>query len=428
MKLSNILRLATFEYKKIFNKKSSIISLSLILLFIIISAIGNVNGSSYSHQHGDVSALKAMQLDREVIRSKAGFIDKTLVKEAIEQNQILISNEDNYIINKYGKFVTGDAYIKYVLPYENIVKIINVVFSENTNTLATNDGSSVFNNDPVKPIDTLTEKDASMFYEKVQTFSLRMINDNIYLSQSEKYKLIQMLDEIKLPFYNDYFKGWQSFSSLVVGLGVVLLVAISICIAPIFASEYSTHTDQIILASKFGKNQVILAKLLTGLSFSIIVSIISFAVYLLTFLCIFGFDGYDVNLQLFSLLFAYPITMLQSVLIAIAVALFVISSFSMFVMLVSALSRSAFPVIIISFLIIFVPTLIHISITHRFAYQLVKLFPSNAVSFELIFEKFLFNFGGFSITTSTVYIVASILEILIMFPFAYRGFKNHQIL
>lgn len=409
--------LVKFEYKKIFKRKSTIIVLSLVAIIIIIGTIANYNGNIWH---------SATEGEREIIHSKAGIADEKIIKEAIEQNSIMAANDENYMINEFGKFAHGDAYCKYTMPYENIVNMINTIYEADVSNISVTEIFETINVNLKKPIDSLTADDASKFYNLYKKQTINLLNSR-NLSLAEKEKHLQMLSSVKKPFYNDYFGGYAVFAIMLNGLGMVILTAIAICVAPIFSNEYQTRADQIILSSKYGKNKIILAKIFTGITFAILTSLATSILFLTALFCLHGITGYNVSLQFLNYFTTYPLTMLQAVLISILVFVLICMAFAMFIMILSSLFKSTFGVIIISFLMIFVPACIYVPYKYRFLYQLVQLLPTKAISFPSIFSEYLFDLFGAVLTPATFYCIFSILLTIILIPFCYRGFKNHQV-
>lgn len=247
--MSNFLILVGFEYKKIFKRKSTIISLIFILVVLVIMGLGSVIGSEKWYSGEKVSKLDAIKRNKDTIHSQAGVMDEELIGEAIEQNAILMVNDDNYLMNEYGKHLKSEAYTKYILPYENIVDTINTVYETNTGMLSTG-GFTIFNVNSVLPIDKLRLQDAKDFYKKVKQFAIESITGNTILTHEEKEKHMEMLSHVKTPFYYDYSASYELFLSLFQVLSLVILTVIAICIAPIFADEVSSKTRCIFVRSE----------------------------------------------------------------------------------------------------------------------------------------------------------------------------------
>lgn len=424
--MHNFFHLVSFEYKKLFKRKSTMISLFLLLIVLVLLSITSVTGKSYWHSTGEISVFEAMKLDREVIRSTAGVIDEAFIKEAIQQNTVMISNDENYLINDYGRHLKSDAYIKYVLPYEKAVDIINSLYEVNIENIST-DGLQFFNISNIKPIDRLTFKDAESFYPIINQASTEYINTFPALSQNEKEKHLEMISKVKTPYYNDHYDGYLYFVKRLKVIALILLISIAICIAPIFANEYYLKTDQILLSSKYGKSKAIFAKLFTGVTFSLGVSVATLFGFLLSMLLMHGFSGANMAMQTINIYSTYPLTVLQASLIAIAVTIFITLFFAICTMLFSSLFKSSFSVIIVSFLLLVIPGLFNISAKNRLLYQLLQIFPAKATEFPNIYSVYLFEVLGLVFTPATFYIIFSIIGSLLIVPIVRHVFKNHQI-
>lgn len=425
--MSNFFDIVSFEYKKLFKRKSTIISLLLLVIIAAFLAFLSVKSHFYWHESSGRSSFEAMKLDREVIRSKAGVMDEAFIKEVIEQNTIMISSDENYYID-HGRRVGSKSYsyIKYVLPYEKAADIINSIYEVNTNNLGT-DGFQIINTSEVKPIDTLTVKEGENFYNSINQASTEHINSLSGLSQKEREKHFEMLSKVKTPYYNDHYDGYLYFNKYLKVIALILMITIAICLSPIFANEYYLKTDRIILSSKHGKSKAIFAKLFTGVTFIAGASFLTLFGFLLLMLLLHGFDGGNMAIQTLSVYSTYPLTMLTASLIAIVTTIFVILLFGMLVMLLSSCFNSSFLVITVSFLLLFLPGLFHVSPKERLLYQLLQIFPAKATEFPNIFSVYLFEVLGQVFTPATFYIIFSIIISLLIIPLVKGTFRNHQI-
>ncbi len=424
--MSNFLILVGFEYKKIFKRKSTIISLIFILVVLVIMGLGSVIGSEKWYSGEKVSKLDAIKRNKDTIHSQAGVMDEELIGEAIEQNAILMVNDDNYLMNEYGKHLKSEAYTKYILPYENIVDTINTVYETNTGMLSTG-GFTIFNVNSVLPIDKLRLQDAKDFYKKVKQFAIESITGNTILTHEEKEKHMEMLSHVKTPFYYDYSASYELFLSLFQVLSLVILTVIAICIAPIFADEYQNRTDNLLLTTRYGKNKEIIAKIFAGITLAIGIVIITMSITVMGLFSIYGTTGWEMAIQSMNVSSTYPVTLLEAMMISIGVVFVMSIFFSMLTLLFSSLFKSSFPVIILSFVVLIAPSIINVSPVYRTLYQTLQIFPAKACSLGAIFSPYLFNFGGIVLTPAITYVGFAIIGSFIMLPFAYRGFKSHQV-
>lgn len=100
------------------------------------------------------------------------------------------------------------------------------------------------------------------------------ISDNEDLNKLEKNYWIQKALAVDTPFEYGYALGWSNFGSASEML-IVCIIGICIAIAPVFAEEYRTGTASIILSTRYGKNKVITAKIISALLFSTIIFLIN---------------------------------------------------------------------------------------------------------------------------------------------------------
>ncbi len=418
--------LVGFEYKKLFKRRSTIISLVMVLAIAVITCITSITGHVYWSSGERIPLLEAMRQDREVITSKAGYMEEAFIREAIEQNAIMIANNDNYIINDYGKHLKSSAYMNYILPYEKAVNIINIIYERNIENLGTN-GIELFNTSTIRPIDKLRTEDAAGFYEVINQTVQNQINGRTLLSEGEKTKHFEMLSRVETPYYNDYFQGFLTFARLLQVVALIMMIAMAISISPIFSNEYQTKMDQLLLTSKYGKSKAIAAKLFTGFSFTLALAMITLFGLLLSLQVLHGFRGADVAIQAMDVFSTYPLTMLQASLIAILVVISTTLLFVICIMLFSAWIKSAFLVVTMSFLLLFMPGLINISAKNRLLYQLLQLFPAKATMFSNIFSEYFFEIPGIILTPPVFYVIFSILMASLLTPITGYVFKSHQV-
>ncbi|ABX41326.1 hypothetical protein [Lachnoclostridium phytofermentans] len=202
---------------------------------------------------------------------------------------------------------------------------------------------------------------------------------------------------------------------------------IAICMAPIFADEYQSRTDYLLLSTRYGKNKEIIAKLFTGTTLSFGITTITLSIAVIGLFSIFGSMGWNMAIQSMNVSSTYPVTLLGAMMISIGVVLVMSIFFAMLTLLLSSLFKSSFPVIILSFVVLIAPYIINVSPVYRALYQILQIFPTKACAAVAIFSPYLFKFGGIVLTPAITYVGFAIAGSLIILPFAYRGFKNHQV-
>lgn len=424
--MSNFGTLVRFEYKKILLRKNIIISFIAVICLIVVFSTGAINSQKGAYWEEAVSSFKAMQQEKQIIHSKAGYITSEMVNETIQQNGKMRLNGDNYIENEYGSFPKSNAYITYNLPYRNIINLIDITFVNDSSDIST-DGLQNFNLSKARPIDTLPISDSALFYQKISQKAQENVYSETHLSSNVIKKNIQMLSSLKTPFYNDYYGAYYAFFSFFKLMTLVLLTIIAIAISPIFSNECERKTDHLILASKHGKKLLVLAKLFTGATFSIILSIIVLGGFFLVQLAVYGGYGWNCPLQLINSFSPYAVTMLQAVLILIIVSTLIATIFSLIIMFMSACSKASFAVVIASFVLLFVPALFYADSANKLIYQVCKLFPAQATTMENIFSINFFEVCGNVFTPPVFYTMFCIVSCFVLLPIIFYCARNQQV-
>lgn len=282
--MNNFWNLVHFEFKKIFQRKVFWAAIIACLGMIAITVLASVSGSSFWHKAGsDISQFEAMKQDKSTILSGRGYITPELVEKAIRSNQEMISNEDNYLINEFGKHLKEDAYIRYTLPYEPVVNLINVVYTDDLDWLSV-DAFSLTSVETDRAIDNLTPDSAEHFDTDLKEFMESMVMRQTGLSAKEIEKNMDWIDQIKTPLYNDYFGGYQAYIHSSKGLALTALFLILILLAPLFSNEYEEKTEQIILCTRNGTGSLCKAKLFVSLTISLLSSVLIMGIGWLSFL------------------------------------------------------------------------------------------------------------------------------------------------
>lgn len=427
MNMNNFWDLVRFEFKKILQRKVFWVSVLICFGIIAMTVFTSISGGSFWHKAGnDISQFEAMKQDKSTILSHQGYITTELVSEAIRSNREMISNDDNYLINEFGKHLKEDAYIQYILPYESIVNLINVVYTDDLDWLSM-DAFRLTSVESDNVIDTLTPDSVKDFDTDLKEFAKSMVLRKEGLSAAEIAKNMDLIDQIKTPLYNDYFGGYQAYINNSKGLALTALFLILILIAPLFSNEYEEKTEQIILCTKNGKRSLCKAKLFVALTISLLSSMLIMGIGWLSFLLLYGFEGANVNIQVINPGCTYPITLLEACQIHLISVMIASVLFGALITFLSAKVRKrTTSVVIIGTLVTIIPMFIWVPLrASRVIYNVLKLFPVNSVTFG--FDMcFVDVFGKLFESYKFTWAVSALLVVL-FFYMAGCSFKKHQV-
>jgi ABC-type transport system involved in multi-copper enzyme maturation permease subunit len=404
--MNSFWRLVGYEYKKVFYKRSILMLLVLSVVVTAASVWGILLGSTYVDGELFESHYDGMVKDRAYARSLAGRqINAELIMEAA-QAYARLPKKDRYMDTL--------EYQTLARPYSEIYNISRTVY---------NTSSRRFN---MEDFQALTTEQADQFYTLRRDKQVQAVEET-EMSNKAKEKVLALDRQIHTPFIFSYTDGYTRFFTLMYPMGMMAAFVMAICIAPLFSGEYTSGADQLILAARHGKHRLIQSKLFAGFSIAAAIALVLMAVSFILSMLTFGFDGASAPLQLYYPMSPYPLTMAQTALLLAICTFFACLLTAAITMLLSAKFKSSFGVIIVTSLLLIVPMFITVSYDHVVLYNLFHLLPSNMMEFGSITSPIQYEL--FALTLSPFVLLplfASATSILLV-PFAYRSFKNHQI-
>ncbi|NYB73739.1 ABC transporter permease [Sedimentibacter hydroxybenzoicus DSM 7310] len=400
--MKSFFRLIGFEYKKIFKKRSNIVILLIAVFLTAFSSLGPLMGNYYIKGEIFESNYEGMKRDREYIRSLSDReVGSDILSEAIGAYSLIPPTD--------GKYTDTDEYQRYARPYSEINYIIRKSYGMND----------------WKEVKSLTGKDVKSFYDVRQGAVERSIEETT-MSPAEKSASVSLSRQVKTPFAYSYTGGYTRFFSQMYTTAILICFICSICIAPLFSGEYTDKTDSLILSSKYGKNKVIHAKLITGISFSVLLTIMLTIVSYVTVMMFFGREGGEAPIQIFLPLSIHPFTIVQAALLYFTIVLMGNLLSAAIVMLLSARLKSPFMVMVIMTVITVSPMFINISENTLWIYHLFNLIPVNMFYLSRILDKFSIDLFGLIVQPYEVTVIFSVALGIILMPLAYSGFKKHN--
>lgn len=399
--------LVSFEYRKILGKRSVKIALLLTLFLSVFSIWGTLMGSYYIEGELFESNAEAMKKDRAYARELSGrILDDKLLMEAADAYQTIPDSAAVY--------QSTEEYQKNARKYSSIYSLARQVY----------DTPNVRFGAP--EMGTLDPARAEQFYEIRELCMTKQI-ENAPISENAKEVMMQYSAEVKEPWIFSYSDGYTRFMTIMATSGVMAAFVMAICLAPLFAGEYSNHTDQLLLSARYGKGKLIKAKFFTGFSMTGIVTLLITLQSYVQSMLTFGFDGGNANVQIYDALFPYPLTLKQAALLQSICVFFACMCMSALTMFFSSRMKSAFGVIILSVLLLCVPMFVKVSAYPLLGHLLFHLMPANMMQYDYIFSMIPYEIAGVVIPPYVMMPVAALCLCIILIPFAYRGFKHHQV-
>lgn len=357
-----------YEFMKIAKKRMNLVvvlvSLSLTLLLFILPVKSYISLERDGHQ---VTGIAAIQLEKEYARELAGMLTEERVAKDIASYQALFSKSENVVKDGSQLKLKEDMFTRYVLPYYSYYKMIDDAFLE---PQVTDNGLTVLRD--------LKSEEAGEFYkareDKVTSYLNMDFSDWTYSTQEKAFWNAKN-SQVDAPYVYGYHAGWKSLFQCF-ELLIVSIIAICICVAPVFAGEYQTGADSVILSTRYGKSMLIKAKIAAAFLYGLLIFSIHLGLAAGIQLVAFGMDGWDLPLQILNVTIPYSFTMLEAALIWTGILYSVLFGMISVTLLLSAKMKTAFVVLVIDVLIVLLPVFLGLSGSNGVLNHMLMLLPT----------------------------------------------------
>ena len=239
----------------------------------------------------------------------------------------------------------------------------------------------------------------------------------------EKEYLLNMEQKVETPFQYEWVEGWsQLLGSIVADLGIVMALFLAITLSPLFAGEWHDNTSSLVLTTKNGWGKVALAKILTGLAFTVEFFVILVIPSIISQMLFMGTSGWDMPIQNIKPLAIAPMNMLQAEIYEYAFALLGAIGFAGIVMFISATVKSNVLALLFSLAVVYGPMMV----AEYLPYELQKaldLLPLVGSSTD-IFRTNTFNIFGKYVWSPYLLITIPVLMGICCMPFATKNWSR----
>lgn len=406
--------LIKYEFLKILRKKSTLIVMAASLLVTaFLFGLPVLQFQTYN-QDGVIKGLEGIAYEKEQAADYSVPLTNEYVTETIREVQRLFENPDNVGYDGYERFLIEGAYWDGIAPCEDLLNMIA------KNYVNPNE-SAGYNKLPDLDISEGTD-----FYgarqEKIET----LLNaSSRALSEEQKAYWRDMNSKVDEPFTYGYYDGWEIIISSF-ELLMFALLAVCIVIAPVFSGEYQAGTDAVILSAKYGKTKLTTAKIIASYLFGGLAFTLHVVVALGLPLAAFGFEGWDLPLQIANTTIPYPFTFLQAALVNLGVVYLVLFAMIGLTLLLSAKMKSPYLVLIVLVPVLFIPLFLSPNGTTGIYNLILFLLPYRSTIPEV--GKYIsYQFGGLVLDAFTVRAILYAVLTVVMLPLARLGFKKHQV-
>ena len=402
--MSNFWNLVSFEFKKIFRKKSVILTLLLSAIVVVLSSgIILFSGNYYINGEKFATHYEMMLQDREYAQQLSGrTLDTPLLMETAQAYATIPADASPY--------VASEEYQTNARPYSYIWRMMQSVYGSVGDRFEVEDAKD-FTPELAAKFDTIWKEGQKNYFSDT-------------ISEGQKNYLHTQINQINTPLTFEYADGyWQTYS-MVYTAAIVSCFAIAVCVAPIFAGEYTSKVSQLILSSKKGKSTVVLAKIFTGLSAGVIIAAGAVLLNDITLLCIYGTGGAGSAVQIYNIMMPYALTAAQVTIVqgicAVAGGLFAAA----IIMALSAKLKTPFGVLGIFSVILIAPMFINPP-DIKWVEQLLALLPGEmSAIWNVVWEPY--DLFGLILRPYVFIPIFALLAAGGLGYIAYKGFQKYQ--
>ncbi len=260
------------------------------------------------------------------------------------------------------------------------------------------------------------------FYERRQK-AIRDFLENSGQVGAEKEYLLQMDSEVKEPYRYEWVEGWSVLlGDGVAGIGVVMALFLAIVLSSLFSGEWHDNTSSLVLTTRNGWKEIALAKIYTGLSFTMEFFAILLAGNIVSQIFFLGTAGWDMPIQTIKPIAIAPMNMLQAEIFEYAFTFLGAIGFAGIVMLISAKTRSNVLALLFSLTVVYGPMVIveYLPYEVQKSLDLIPLVGSPAD----IFRTNTFHVFGKYVWSPYLLVVVPVLIGALCIPLAVKGWSR----
>ena len=399
-----------FEIKKVFSKFKNKIAMVLLLIILIVTSILTMNRVEYVDTDGGRSsgAAAARKLRAEQ-NQWTGYLTEDVFTDVILENKQINSSPEAFSED----IMEQDKIYARKQGISDISNLMNYAFSE-------------WRDYNYYIIDNLSAKEAKQVYQKrISSLKGYLESGEETFPDAQKKFLIERYENLKTPFYSEYFGGWSALLQNISTFLLMLALVIGFLVSGIFSDEFQIKADSIFFSSKLGRSKAVVSKVSAGF----LIATVSYAVFVFFYtaivLLMLGADGANCPIQLDLWRSAYNITFLQAYLLIVAGGYVGTLFAAILAMIVSAASRSTTTAVIVPFLILCAFPFLSRIITLP---GVCSFFPDQLLEVYITVKEFnLVELGGKVMSVATVIIPAYLALCLVLLPALYQVYRKSQV-
>lgn len=389
------MRLIYMEHKKLWDKK--IVRLSVCICFIYIVVFGSVltfQWFTYGSTK-DITSVWGKHFDGySMIRKEQ--------EHARLFNDQLTDDTLQALVRDYQQIErSGNSELLRQTDWEKVNQWLGTLYPELKD-------SDIYN----VMISYVNPEQLTGLYERRQAILEEFLEVNNQTGDEKDY-LLEMDQRVQKPFRYEWMKGWENLLGSISEYGMVMALSIAIALSSLFAGEWHNNTCPLVLTMKNGWKMLGIAKIITGILFTIELYLLVAIPSILSQIFFMGTSGWDMPIQNIKLIAVAPLNMLQAEVYEYIFTLLGIIGFAGIVMLFSAAVKNNVLSLLLSLAVVYGPMIIAGYLPYH-AQKAVDLLPLVGSSMDIFRTNTFHIFGRYVWSPYLLLIVPVVIGVLCM--------------
>lgn len=407
-------RMIWYEWKRIWQSRLTQFAVIGCILFLLFCTWSNIRQIQTTDGEGNqVTGMAAVKALKETERIT---LDQETVTAIMQEYLDYTENPDTSSDDPELQYLSEKMYRTWYLPNRGLLNLISGTYMQ--------EGQG-----NVSDRQLFEKNFGKDFYEarkeRVQERLTYYVNQgSVTLSEADWWD--EQDDKVGEYTYGNY-KVWDI---LISNLPWILFIMMIVCvgIAPVFAGEYQSKCDSLLLCMKHGKHRLILAKLTASTVYASVLYWGIVSLYSAVLLIFVGTGGWDLPVQLLysGMPSSYALTTSQAYLLALLMGYVMTLGLGGLVLLLSALFKNPYVVIVTAFLYLCVPLFLSTNSGGYLWVHLLALLPEKISEFH--FASYIaYSIGNIKMTLPMAAMIVNGLCAVVFSGLAYLFFRRHQV-
>lgn len=403
-----------YEWKRMWQSRLTQFAVIGCILFLLFCTWSNIRQIQTTDGEGNqvtgMAAVKALKETERII------LNQETVTAIMQEYLDYTENPDTSSDDPELQYLSEKMYRTWYLPNRGLLNLISGTYMQ--------EGQG-----NVSDRQLFEKNFGKDFYEarkeRVQERLTYYVNQgSVTLSEADWWD--EQNDKVGEYTYGNY-KVWEI---LISNLPWILFIMMIVCvgIAPVFAGEYQSKCDSLLLCMKHGKHRLILAKLTASTVYASVLYWGIVSLYSAVLLIFVGTDGWDLPVQLLysGMPSSYALTTSQAYLLALLTGYVMTLGLGGLVLLLSALFKNPYVVIVTAFLYLCVPLFLSTNSGGYLWVHLLALLPEKISEFH--FASYIaYSMGNIKMTLPMAAMIVNGLCAVVFCGLAYLFFRRHQV-